>query len=279
MGVLFNMTTPTATDDDIKFMEEVLCVEENRFQWDECKRFIRSSQTFWRKHLDDIKTFVQRPSPTLKLLALLPKRAMYIWREINARDYVVKPEHLDLFATNTRHVLLALIREHNFQAEPVLYLEEFGSVHIPPALAKTDRIAMCGNPSRYLNCGVLARRRTVFAFHDEEKDRFYRLISHWWNKPSEPRISQTAIFKVRSVRHFPQGDFVYELSEVSQDRLDDLAQEIQDRVPKIVKVCANPTCNATAVNLKKCSKCEQVLYCNKACQKAHWPLHKTECSR
>lgn len=266
------------TDADIEFMEAVLCVEENRFQWEECKRRIRSSQAFWRKHLDDIKTFVERPRVTATGLTLLPECAMHVWKEINTHGYTVKPEHLDLFTTHARQVLLALVREHNFQAEPVLYLEEFSSLKVPPTLAKIDRVTMYGNPIRYLNCDVLARRLNVFGFYDEEEDRVYRLVSHWWNKPSRPRVSQTAIFKVRSVRHFPRGDFVYELSETPPDEYEDLAREIRDRAPKILlKVCANPLCKSRGSHLQKCSKCEQALYCNRACQKAHWPLHKTDC--
>lgn len=30
---------------------------------------------------------------------------------------------------------------------------------------------------------------------------------------------------------------------------------------------------------KKCSKCKQVQYCNRECQRLHWQIHKKECSR
>lgn len=40
--------------------------------------------------------------------------------------------------------------------------------------------------------------------------------------------------------------------------------------------CAN--CHkGNIMTLKLCSKCKKVLYCNKECQKIHFPLHKSEC--
>lgn len=30
---------------------------------------------------------------------------------------------------------------------------------------------------------------------------------------------------------------------------------------------------------KKCSKCKQVQYCDRECQRLHWPIHKKECAR
>lgn len=29
--------------------------------------------------------------------------------------------------------------------------------------------------------------------------------------------------------------------------------------------------------LMKCSRCQRVKYCDRACQKAHWPTHKQDC--
>jgi hypothetical protein len=40
--------------------------------------------------------------------------------------------------------------------------------------------------------------------------------------------------------------------------------------------CAH--CNTAATDLKKCSRCKCTFYCNAACQKAHWKLHKAICS-
>ena len=36
-------------------------------------------------------------------------------------------------------------------------------------------------------------------------------------------------------------------------------------------------CNTAAADLKRCSHCQYVFYCNKACQKAHWKQHKHAC--
>ncbi len=36
-------------------------------------------------------------------------------------------------------------------------------------------------------------------------------------------------------------------------------------------------CGKAAQNLKKCSGCRQVRYCNAECQRAHWPQHKKDC--
>jgi tetratricopeptide (TPR) repeat protein len=39
--------------------------------------------------------------------------------------------------------------------------------------------------------------------------------------------------------------------------------------------CADPDC--TELGKQKCSGCSSVTYCSQACQKKHWPLHKTIC--
>ena len=38
------------------------------------------------------------------------------------------------------------------------------------------------------------------------------------------------------------------------------------------------SCGVTGVPLKKCSVCTVALYCNAACQKADWKMHKTRCA-
>lgn len=37
-------------------------------------------------------------------------------------------------------------------------------------------------------------------------------------------------------------------------------------------------CNKMSpAKLKKCGKCHVAIYCNKECQKSHWPVHKKKC--
>lgn len=40
-------------------------------------------------------------------------------------------------------------------------------------------------------------------------------------------------------------------------------------------LCAN--CRMAKPSLMKCSRCQRVKYCDRACQKAHWPTHKQDC--
>lgn len=42
-----------------------------------------------------------------------------------------------------------------------------------------------------------------------------------------------------------------------------------------------PTCNTCGEEkpAKKCSKCKVVQYCDRNCQRLHWPIHKKECAR
>src|SRR5436190_8189952 len=37
-------------------------------------------------------------------------------------------------------------------------------------------------------------------------------------------------------------------------------------------------CTKTALNLKRCAKCQTTLYCSRECQKADWKQHKRVCS-
>jgi len=41
------------------------------------------------------------------------------------------------------------------------------------------------------------------------------------------------------------------------------------------RTCAS--CNLSHYEMKACSRCKSVYYCNRKCQVAHWPVHKTSC--
>jgi hypothetical protein len=36
-------------------------------------------------------------------------------------------------------------------------------------------------------------------------------------------------------------------------------------------------CGAACAQAKRCARCLQVVYCDKACQVAHWKTHRSEC--
>lgn len=64
--------------------------------------------------------------------------------------------------------------------------------------------------------------------------------------------------------------------------LEGIANEIDNSMTiktktKTPRQCAQ--CGAQNDNLKKCSKCLNVHYCNKICQKTHWVQHKLECKK
>ena len=44
-----------------------------------------------------------------------------------------------------------------------------------------------------------------------------------------------------------------------------------------VEVGACAACSASRTKLMKCSRCNRVKYCDDACQRAHWPIHKKTC--
>jgi hypothetical protein len=44
-----------------------------------------------------------------------------------------------------------------------------------------------------------------------------------------------------------------------------------------INVCCADCGKEGGVSLKACKSCMQVKYCNAACQKKHWPTHKTAC--
>ena len=42
-------------------------------------------------------------------------------------------------------------------------------------------------------------------------------------------------------------------------------------------MCANCGCSGQSSKLKKCTRCVNTAYCNKACQTAHWSTHRHQC--
>ncbi|KAI9005665.1 hypothetical protein DFJ74DRAFT_397049 [Hyaloraphidium curvatum] len=53
---------------------------------------------------------------------------------------------------------------------------------------------------------------------------------------------------------------------------------------KVSIVCSYPDCTQNSKpdplrEMKRCSRCKGAWYCGPACQKAHWPEHKQDCSK
>ena len=48
-------------------------------------------------------------------------------------------------------------------------------------------------------------------------------------------------------------------------------------VEKPMDCCA--LCQKCSPNLKRCGRCQSIVYCNVECQRAHWPQHKTNCTK
>ena len=53
-----------------------------------------------------------------------------------------------------------------------------------------------------------------------------------------------------------------------------LAESLNSHTSSVMVRCA--ACRASG-DLQKCSGCEEVMYCGRPCQKAHWPTHKHMC--
>ena len=51
---------------------------------------------------------------------------------------------------------------------------------------------------------------------------------------------------------------------------------VDNIVSNMFKVCA--MCSKKPATLFRCQKCKCVVYCDKGCQKAHWPKHKQVCT-
>jgi len=71
------------------------------------------------------------------------------------------------------------------------------------------------------------------------------------------------------------------VSKSSEDGVCDINDKLQkmstDDKDIVLSVCAN--CGKTGDNLKACTACKLVKYCNRECQIAHRPKHKKECKR
>lgn len=48
--------------------------------------------------------------------------------------------------------------------------------------------------------------------------------------------------------------------------------------PNLKGTCANCSKNKAVTELHKCALCLSSLYCDRECQKAHWKIHKEECT-
>jgi hypothetical protein len=46
------------------------------------------------------------------------------------------------------------------------------------------------------------------------------------------------------------------------------------RVPRVCRYCHSP--DSATNRHSKCAGCQQAYYCNRACQRNHWPEHKRE---
>ena len=56
----------------------------------------------------------------------------------------------------------------------------------------------------------------------------------------------------------------------------------RNRLDKVVPCCANPACGreeGPKDKFNQCVKCRSAMYCQKACQKEHWPTHKKVCCK
>ena len=68
--------------------------------------------------------------------------------------------------------------------------------------------------------------------------------------------------------------------DVSMDKMnisDDNTDETATNKDNDVSVCAN--CGKEGTDLKSCTACKLVKYCNRDCQIAHRPQHKKECRK
>lgn len=67
-----------------------------------------------------------------------------------------------------------------------------------------------------------------------------------------------------------------EVEEEEEEEDEEISQSQPNHGTRIENKCSYPPCYGTEAN-NICSKCKQVSYCDKSCQKSHWKLHKFEC--
>lgn len=87
--------------------------------------------------------------------------------------------------------------------------------------------------------------------------------------------------------------FAFDSSTINWNRNMDIAPQDRDRFQKMAtddNLCSDKCytvkydrvrecwlCKKQDLDLRKCSRCKSVWYCNSKCQKADWPTHKTNC--
>jgi len=129
------------------------------------------------------------------------------------------------------------------------------------------------------------------AFFANYQDRDMAIFHVDYDDNNKARVGRTPTITERAL-NYSGGTFGSKISESQMNAEDCIAK------------CANPACDVSELKrsfrkntmkkakkvfpqskhwkvpsrLMKCSRCNKVLYCSRACQKAHWKVHKTTCA-
>jgi hypothetical protein len=117
------------------------------------------------------------------------------------------------------------------------------------------------------------------------------LLSHW---KLTPCFTRTVIYPIYFYPE-PEVKNLPTIDDLAAQILSDCDPEIQEsyrklrnltdldlhegyeRMKKREKESKCSYCGQTSENLRKCTRCQAVQYCNRDCQQKHWKLHKVSC--
>ena len=100
-------------------------------------------------------------------------------------------------------------------------------------------------------------------------------------------LEESDLEKATGIVHSEANQILIPLQIIENEAIDtyeyDSEPDTEEIMENPIKVCCNITCRIPETEvpggLKRCTRCNFVLYCSRECQRAHWKIHRTTCGK